>query len=93
MLDLGMENPKRGPSQRYGVYEADVTCDSLSDYWMEVKNGYPELSRVYSFVEQAERDSKNTSRVPIVLYKGDYKKFLVIGEAEYLLPILSGHSK
>ena len=43
------------------------------------------------FLEQAERDSKDTSKVPLVSYKGDYKKFLVIGDAKHLLPILSEH--
>ena len=92
MLDLGLDNPRRGPSQRYGVTNADVLSDSLNHYWMEVKNGYPQVLKIYDFLEQAERDSKNTSRIPLVLYKGDYKKFLVIGDAKYLLPILSGHT-
>ena len=93
MFSLGLDNPRKGPSQRYGVTDADVLCDSLSHYWMEVKNGYPQVANgLYPFLEQAENDSKDTSRIPLVLYKGDYKKFLVIGDAQYLLPILAGHA-
>ena len=88
LYSLGMENPRRGPSQRYGVTDADILCDSLSDYWMEVKHGYPHLSGLYDFLEQAERDSGDTDRTPLVLYKGDYKKFLVVADASKILPIL-----
>ena len=57
-----------------------------------IKNGYPLVLKIYEFLEQAENESKHTSRAPIVLYKGDYKKFVVIGDARYLLLILAGHS-
>ena len=89
MLDLGLDNPRRGPSQRYGVTDADVLCDSLKDYWFECKNGYPQVLKIYDFLEQAQRDSKDTNRTPIVLYKGDYKRFVVIADAEDILPILA----
>ena len=39
MYTLGLDNARKGPAQRYGVTDADVLCDSLSHYWMEVKNG------------------------------------------------------
>ena len=49
-------------------------------------------SAVYSYLDQAERDSENTPKTPIVLYKTNNKKFLVIADAEFILPILAGHT-
>ena len=89
MLDLGLDNPRRGPSQRYGVTDADVLCDSLSDYYLEIKHGYPQILKIYDFLSQVERDSEDTNRTPIVLYKGDYKRFVVIADAQDILPILA----
>ena len=95
MYSLGLENPRKGPNQRYiGAKnsDADVLCDSLDSYFLEVKHGYSNLSSLYDWLEKCEDDSSNTSRIPLILYKGDYKKFLAIGDAQYILPILSGHS-
>ena len=93
MESLNLKNPRRGPSQRYGVTDADVLCDDLSTYWTEVKNGYSDVLRIYDFLGQAEKDSEGTGRTPIVLYKGDYKKFLVIADATQMLPILSDYEQ
>ena len=49
-------------------------------------------SVVYSYLDQAEEDSKNTPKTPIVLYKTNNKKFLVIADAEFILPILAEHT-
>jgi len=88
---LGLKNPRRGLSQSAGAIEADIVCDSLKSFWIEVKNRKAG-SVIYSYIEQAENDSENTPKIPLVLYKTNNKKFLVIGDAEYLLPILSGHT-
>jgi len=88
---IGLKNPRRGLSQANGALEADVVCDSLKAYWIEVKNRKAG-SCVYGYLEQAEEDSKNTPKIPLVLYKTNNKKFLVIADAEYLLPILCNHS-
>jgi len=88
---LGLKNPRRGLSQSAGAIEADVVCDSLKAFWIEVKNRKAG-SVIYSYLDQAEKDSENTPKIPLVLYKTNNKKFLVIGDAEYLLPILSGHT-
>ena len=87
---LGLKNARRGLSQSGGAIEADVVCDSLKDFWIEVKNRRAG-SVIYSYLDQAEEDSKNTPKIPLVLYKTNNKKFLVIADAEYLLPILAGH--
>ena len=42
-------------------------------------------------MDQAERDSENTPKIPLVLYKTNNKKFLVIADAELILPILAEH--
>ena len=87
MNDLGFKNPRRGLSQSAGAIEADVVSDSSKGYWLEVKNCLAG-SCIYGYLEQAERDSKNTPKIPLVMYKSNNKKFVIIGDAELLLPIL-----
>ena len=89
---LGLKNARRGLSQSAGAIEADIVCDDLKAFWVEVKNRRAG-SVIYSYLQQAERDSENTPKIPIVLYKDNNKKLLIIAEAEYLLPILAGHTK
>lgn len=89
---LGFKNARRGLSQSAGAIEADIVCDSLKAFWLEVKSRKREGSIIYKYLKQAEDDSKNTPKIPLVLYKADGKKFLVIGDAEYLLPILCNHT-
>ena len=89
---LGLKNARRGLSQSGGAIEADVVCDSLKAFWLEIKNRKAG-SVVYSYLDQAEKDSKNTPKTPIVLYKTNNKKFLVIADAEFILPILAGHTQ
>ena len=88
---LGLKNARRGLSQSAGAIEADVVCDDLKAFWVEVKNRKAG-SVIYSYLQQAEKDSKNTPKIPLVLYKDNNKKFLVIADAEYLLPILCKHT-
>lgn len=88
---LGLKNPRRGLSQAMGAITADIECDSLNAFWVEVK--FTKVgSAMYQHLEQAEEDSKNTPKVPLVLYRDKRKKWLVIGDAEYLLPILTNHT-
>ena len=87
MNDLGFKKPRRGLSQSAGAIEADVVSDSSKGYWLEVKNAKAGAC-IYAYLEQAERDSKNTPKIPLVLYKANNKKFVVIGDASLLLPIL-----
>lgn len=88
---LGLKNPRRGLSQGAGPIEAGLVCDSTKAYWIECK--YTEKGRcIFAYLEQAEEDSKITPKTSIVLYKAKNKKFLVIGDAEYLLAILCGHT-
>ena len=89
---FGLENARRGLSQSAGAIEADVVCDDLKAFWIEVKNRKAG-SVMYSYLQQAEKDSENTPKILIVLYKDNNKKFLIIAEAEYILPILAGHTK
>jgi len=89
---LGMQNPRRGASQRYGAVEPDVLTDSLPDHWIEVK--FREEARcIYNYIEQAERDTEKNGKQPIVLYKSTNKKWLVIADAKYILPILVDQTK
>ena len=85
----GFKNARRGLSQAMGAITADVECDSLSTFWIECKRN--ERGKViYNYVEQAERDSKNTPKIPIVLYRANNKdKWLIIADAEFILPILA----
>ncbi len=91
MKKLGFKDARRGLSQSLGALEADVVSSGTSAYWIEVKNQQG-ATKVWEWLEQAERDSKNTPKIPLVLYKSNNKKFLVIGDAEYLLPILCNHT-
>ena len=84
-----MEPGFGGPSQRYGVYERMNSQIALKITGWRVKNGYPQVLKIYEFLKQAENESKHTSRTPIVLYKGDYKRFVVIADAQDILPILA----
>lgn len=87
---LGLKNPRRGLSQVLGAITADVECDSLDAFWVEVK--FTKVgSAMYQHLEQAEKDSKNTPKIPIVLYRDKNKKWCVFGDAEYLIPILVNH--
>ena len=88
----GLKNPRRGLSQSAGAIEADVVCDSLKSFWVEVKGRATEGKCIYKWLEQAERDSKNTPKIPLVMYKANNNKFLIIADAEYILPILCGHT-
>ena len=91
LKEWGLKNPKRGANQGGGATEADVICDSLDAFWIEVKNR--EAGRcIYKYLEQAEKDTLNSSKIPIVLYKANNKKFLIIADAEYILPILCNHT-
>ena len=88
---LGMKNPRRGMSQSMGAIEADVVSDSTRAFWLEIKN--TEKGRcIYSYIEQAESDSLDTPKIPLVLFKSNNKEWLVIGKAEFVLPILAGHT-
>ena len=89
---LGMQNPWRGASQRYGAFEPDVKTDSLPDIWFEVKFR-EEAKCIYSYIEQAERDTEKKGKTPIVLYKATNKKWLVIADAELILKVLEKESK
>ena len=88
----GFKNARRGLSQAMGALTADVECDDLSAYWIECKRN--ERGKVvYKYVEQAERDSKNTPKIPIVLYRANNKdKWLIIADAKLILPILCKHT-
>ena len=48
---------------------------------------------IHNYIEQAERDTEKNGKQPIILYKSTNKKWLVIADAEYILPLLADQNE
>ena len=62
--------------------EADVICDSLDAFWIEVKNRQAGRC-IYKYLEQDEKDTKNSTKIPLAMYKAN-NKLLIVADAEFV---------
>lgn len=71
--------------------DADVECEELLNFHLEVKGGQQVPSKVYKFMEQAIEDSGivKEPKVPICILKRDREDFLVVMRGEEWLKLVS----